>query len=117
LFYGLIAAASGAMAWKIAIGSSRQPLLWALSWLVVSGGVMCGLPLFKPWARRLAIFGSAVLMALTLSVAAACIMASRPLAALIITLGAGLHVLTIRYLRRPAVRRWFDEGIAVSNKQ
>lgn len=117
LFYGLIAAASGAMVWKILAGSSRQPLLWALAWLAVSGGVMCGLPLLKPWARRLAIFGSVVLTALTLSVAALFIMASRPLAALVITLGAGLHVVTIRYLRRPAVRAWFNEQQAEGSRQ
>jgi len=116
LCYGLIAAASSVMVWKITAGSSQQPLLWALAWLAVSSGVMCGLPLLKPWARRLAIFGSVVLTALTLSVAAVFLIASRPVAALVITLGAGLHVVTIRYLQRPAVRAWFEGQESVASR-
>ena len=116
LFYGAIAAASAAMAWRILLGISRQSLLWAILWLVMSVGAMCGLPLLKSWGRKLAIFGSVVFIILTLSIAALLVIGRRPWGALLATCATGFHVVVIRYLNRPMVVSWFDEGIAVSNK-
>lgn len=107
LCYGVIAAASAAAVWKAAVGASAQPLVWPLLWLALSGSVMCGLPLLRAWARTLAITASTAMMGMTLAVAGLFVMRGRPLAGLLATLGAGVHVLVIRYLRRPSVRAWF----------
>ena len=105
--YGLVAAVSATLVWKVATGAAHQPLVWPVAWLALSGGIMCGLPLLKPWARRLAIVGSVWLMVVTLSVAGLLIIHGRPLAGLLATVGAALHVIVIRYLNRPQVRVWF----------
>ena len=107
LFYGVIAAASAATAWKVVIGASQQPLSWPLLWLALSGGIVYGLPLLRAWARTLAIAGSALLMLSSLAVAGRIIMAGHPLAGLLATLGAGVHGIVIRYLTRPHVKAWF----------
>lgn len=107
LFYGAIAAASTAMAWKSLIGISHQPLIWALLWLALSASVMCGLPFLKRWARAAAIFGSVLMAVLILAVAGLLVMHGRPLGALLATMGAGLHLLIIRYLRRPSIKAMF----------
>ena len=108
LFYGIIAAASAAMVWRILGGQVYQPLIWAISWLLLSGSIMCGLPLLKSWARMLAVFGSVLLTILALAVAGLLAMSRHPWGALLATLGAGVHVLVIRYLRRPIIRGYFD---------
>ena len=110
LFYGMLATISLGMVWRIVTGASRQPLGWALLWLGLSAGVMCGLPLLKPWARTLAVFGSVVMMVLLLLIAALLINAGHPVGALGTTFGAGIHVVIIRYLRRPIVRALFFEA-------
>lgn len=110
LLYGVIAAASGAAIWKISQGLSDRSPVWPAAWLALAVGVMCGLPLLKSWARALAMAGSVVLMAVTLSVAGILVMGGRPLWALLATLGAGVHVVIIRYLRRPSVKGYFEKG-------
>ena len=107
VFYGLIATVSAATAWKIAAGGLTRPVVWPMAWLALSASLMVGLPLLKPWARRLAIVGSALLALVMLSLAGLLVMAGRPLSALAAALGAGVHVVTIRYLQRPLVRLWF----------
>ncbi len=116
LFYGAVAAASSAMAWRILLGVSRQSLLWATVWLAVSLGAMCGLPLLKPWGRKCAIFGSVVFIVLTLSIAALFVIGRRPWGALLATCATGLHVIVIRYLNRPMVKTWFEQGTASSTR-
>jgi len=69
--------------------------------------VMCGLPLLKPWARRLALAGSWLLLTLTLAVAAAWIRAGHPAIALAASLSSVVHVTVIRYLGRPSVKAIF----------
>ncbi len=107
LFYGAVAAASAAMTWKIASGAVEQPVIWALAWLALSAGAMLGLPLLKAWGRRLAVFGSWLMTALALSLAALLVLNGRPGGALLSTLGAGVHILILRYLGRPAVKALF----------
>jgi len=108
LFYAALTAASAAAVWKIATGASGQPLVWAAAWLSLSCAVMCGLPLLKAWARTLAVFGAILMAALSLAVAGLLVISGRPMEALLATLAAGVHVLIIRYLRRPAVRAMFS---------
>ena len=108
VFYGVIAATSGASLWKIIIGRSSQPFLWPSMWLALSVGAMCGLALLRPWGRRLAIWASALLMVATLAVSALLVSAGRPWIGLMVTLSATCHVMVIRYLQRPLVRQLFE---------
>ncbi len=107
LFYGVLTAASAATVWKILTGALHQPLLWALAWLALSVGAMCGLALLKSWGRALAIFGSVLMAVLTLAVAGLCAINGHPFGGLLSTVGAGIHLIVIRYLRRPMVRAYF----------
>lgn len=107
LFYGVIATVSAATLWQILSGASDRPLLWPAMWLALSTGVMCGLPLLKPWARTLAIVASALMVLMTLAVAGLLVTSGRPFASLGATLAAGLHFFVIRYLQRPAIRAYF----------
>ena len=107
LGYGALATLSLATAWKTLGGVIHRPLVWPLGWLALSAAVMCGLPLLKSWARRLAIAGSTLLMLTTLATAGLLVSAGRPGLGLAAALGAGVHVLIIRYLRRPAVKALF----------
>ncbi|MBI2496350.1 MAG: hypothetical protein HYY90_01975 [Candidatus Omnitrophica bacterium] len=116
LFYGVIATVSAATLWKTFSGASDRPLLWPAMWLALSSGVMCGLPLLKPWARGLAVAASALLVAITLAVAGVVVLAGRPLMALVATVGAAVHVIAIRYLTRPAVKAWFLHRVEVRNQ-
>ncbi len=116
LFYGVIATLSAAMVWRTAHGEISLRFAWATLWLICSAGATGGLPLLRPWGRTLAIWTSALLMVATLAVAAVLVAAGRPGIGLAVTLSTACHYVMIRYLKRPAVRRWFDEGIALSNK-
>ena len=107
LFYGAVTAASGAAIWNIALRRSDQLLVWPVGWLVLSAAIMCGLPLFRPWARGLAITGSILLMVVTLAIAGLFVASGRPLVGLLATIGAGMHVVVIRYLRRPEIKKLF----------
>ena len=108
LFYGLLAAVTGATVWKIVTGTLERPIVWPAAWLALSVAVMCGLPLFKPWARRLAVVGSAGLGLVTLGVALLIAGAGRPGFGLLGALLAGTHLIVIRYLRRPSVKAYFN---------
>lgn len=93
--------------------SRTQPLLWPLVWGVMSASVVVGLSLMRPWARRLAIWASALWMVGALGSAWMAIMQSppQPRASLLATGVASVQVLIMRYLTRPHVRRWF--GVTV----
>ena len=110
LFYGVIAAISAATVWKVTTGVLDRPLLWPLVWLAGSVGVICGLPLLKPWARWLAVLGSWVFVFITLSIGGLLARASHPVAALLATGGAAIHLVIIRYLSRPSVKAYFVPG-------
>ncbi len=109
LFYGAIAAVSGVALYKSLNGLSQQAAVWPGIWLGASAGATYGLILLRPWARPLTIAASMALSLVTLGIAAALVATSHPLGGLAATLGAGVHVLIIRYLRRPMVRTFFSE--------
>jgi hypothetical protein len=108
IFYGMVAALSAATIWQIATGAVARPLLWPILWLTVSAGVMCGVPLLKPWGRALAIIASWLMVVVTLAIAGLVVMAGRPLLGLLATVSGTVHVVAIRYLRRPAVKAYFN---------
>ena len=107
LFYGVIATISAATVWKIVAGMVDRTLIWPLVWLAVSAGAMLGLPLLRSWGRTLAIVGSVLMAVVSLAYAGLLVLASKPLIGLAATGLAGVHVVVIRYLRRPAVKALF----------
>jgi hypothetical protein len=107
VFYGVIATLSAATVWQVATGAVDRPMLWPVLWLAMSAGVMCGLPLLRPWGRSLAIVASWLLVAVTLAIAGLVVMAGRPVVGLLATVSGAVHVAAIRYLRRPAVKAYF----------
>ncbi len=107
LFYGVVAATSGASLWKVVIGSSAQHFIWPLLWFALSLGAMCGLALLRGWGRQLAVWTSALLTVTTLATAALFISTGRPGLALAVTFSVVCHVLAIRYLQRPIVKTLF----------
>jgi hypothetical protein len=115
--YAVLATASAASVWRIVTGSSSQSLLWAVGWLSLSAAAMCGLALLKPWARTLAVWGFAALALLTLALAGQLVGSGRPVGALVTALMAGLHILAIRYLRRPTVKALFESSGSSSTTQ
>ena len=117
LFYGLLAAVSGVGVWRIFSGTLHRPLLWPAAWLGLSAAVMCGLPLLKPWARQLAVVGSAGLGLVTLGFALLVTGAGRPWLGLLGALLAGTHLVVIRYLQRPQVKQWFGGNGQVTKWQ
>jgi hypothetical protein len=108
LFYGVLATISAAALWKSIAGQSVQHWIVPLFWLLMSGAAMCGLPLLKPWARRVAVFVSVLLVIVCISLASLFIVGRQPVVALAATLGAGVHLVVIRYLRRPLVKSAFE---------
>lgn len=115
LFYTTLAVVSAATLWKILTGESPQSLAWAAVWFGLSAGLMCGLPLLKPWARRLAVYVSWLLVVTTLAIAGVLVAGGRPLGVLWTTVASGMQVLVIRYLRRPTVRAWFERRSIVDS--
>ena len=107
LFYGVIATLSASSVWRILMGVSDRWLGWSLAWLMLSGGAMCGLALLHPWGRRLAIGTSVCLLVVTLALAGLFVRAGQPLVGLLIAFMASVHVLIIRYLQRPRIKRYF----------
>ena len=116
LFYGVIAAAASATVWSILSGRAQAILIWPLAWLALSGGAMCGLPLLRPWARKLAIAVSAALTAVTLAFAGLLVVSRQPLGALAATCSATAHLIVIRYLRRSTVKSWFGEAKSIGTQ-
>jgi hypothetical protein len=110
LFYGVIAAASAATAWKAVQGLSRQPVIWPLLWCAVAAGAMCGLALLRPWGRTLAVVGFTALCVVTLAVAGVLVTSAHPLAAIAAAVVAGLHIMAIRYLQRAKVKALFTSA-------
>ena len=114
LLYGVIATASAATVWRVVIGTSQQSLLWPLTWLTLSAGAMCGLPLLKSWGRVLALWTSVLLLLVTLAIAGLWVRSGHPLGGLLAAFLAGTHALVIRYLQRPAVKTYFGSGERLS---
>ena len=108
LWYGVVAALSAAALWKVSSGMVQQPLIWPLSWLIVSTGAMVGLALLRSWGRVLAILGAWMLVLVTLAMSGLLIVRGQPLVALATTLASGCDILAIRYLKRPSVKAYFS---------
>ena len=113
LFYAVIATASAVSLWKVVSGASHQSFLWPLGWLALSVSAMYGLALLKPWARTVAIISFVALTTVALGVAGLMVATGRPLGGLFSTVIVGFYVLSIRYLQRPSVKRYF--GLRISN--
>lgn len=111
LFYGAMAALSAATVWKMFFDVTDRSMLLPLGWLALSASLMCGLPLLKPWARKLAVAASLLMMVFTLSLATLLVMRGQPSVAIIATCGAGVHGVVIRYLQRPMVKAYFQSDI------
>ena len=107
LFYAVVATLSASAVWKIAAGIVARPIVWPVLWLGLSSGVMFGLPLLKPWGRGLAIVASVAMALTTLAVAGLLVSTGRPVGGLLAAFGAGLHILVVRYLRRPVIKALF----------
>jgi hypothetical protein len=107
LFYAVIATMSGVSVWKVATGVSHQSLIWPLGWFALSASAVYGLALLKSWGRTVAIIGFIALATVTLSFAALLVAGRQAGAALLTTFTAGLYVLGIRYLQRPAIKAYF----------
>ena len=107
LFYAVVATLSAATVWRVAAGVVARPLIWPVLWLGLSSGVMFGLPLLKPWGRGLAIVASVAMVLMTLAIAGLLVAAGRPVGGLLATFGAGVHILAVRYLRRPVIKALF----------
>ena len=112
LFYGVVATLSASAAWKVVSGMSDRPIAWPLAWLALAFGTACGLALMRPWGRTLAVVGSVVMAVVTLALAGLLVMGGHPLAALLATMGASVHVIVIRYLHRPVVKGYFNGGMS-----
>ena len=112
LGYGVVAAVSSATVWKAVIGPHQPWPLWPSVWLAISAGAMIGLALLKPWGRMLAIVTSIALTLTTLAIAARCVSAGQPVAGLLAAFATSIHLLTIRYLQRPTIKRYFEVRIA-----
>ena len=110
LFYAVIATMSGVSAWRVVSGVSRQSIVWPLAWLALSVSAVYGLALLRPWGRTVAITGFVALAVVTLSFAALLVVGRQAGAALLTTFAAGLYVLGIRYLQRPAIQAYFLRG-------
>ena len=111
--YAALATSSAAALWKAWHEQAvRHSLLWPGVWGVVSTLLVIGLAWLKPWARRLAVWTSVLLMLGSLGVAGMVIVQPRPqpVHSLFATGMAGVQLLLIRYLTRPHVKQWFVSG-------
>ncbi len=104
--YTALATASAASMWQ---GHASGSLLWRGGWTVGMLALVIGLAFLRPWARRLAIGLSMVLMASALVLAFLAVIGERPdpHQSLLATGAAAVQLLVIRYLTRPHVRAWF----------
>jgi len=107
LFYAVLATLSAVTVWKIVTGLIAQPVIWPVAWLALSGSVVFGLSLLKNWGRGLAIVASSVMILIMLALAGLLVVGGRPLAGMLATLTAAVHVVVIRYLHRPVIRAYF----------
>ena len=107
LLFTALATVSAARLYQALTGASQQSMLWAIGWLVVCGGAAMGLALLRSWGHRLAVLGLWACALATLSIAGLLAGARHPAEAMMTAIGAGLPVVGVQYLKRPAVRAWF----------
>jgi len=117
IFYAVLATSSAAILWQAGHGQLQRSLLWPGLWCGLSTLLVLGLALLKPWARKLAIWTSIVMMLGSLGVAGSAIVQANPepIRSLIATGIASAQLVVIRYLCRPAVKAWFQTG-TVNNR-
>ncbi len=107
LWYGALAASTGAMLWRAA---DRMAWGWSATASLLAGcsaAAAIGLPLFKSWALRLAVAVEWLVAFGLLLAAMGCVAAGRPGWGLGVTVAAGSQWIIVRYLRRPAVQSLF----------
>ena len=106
VFDGILATIAGSGLWRALTGIGSQAE-WTVAWFAVTAATTCGLPLLKDWARKLAI-GIAVWIGLvTLAYAALLVKAGHPGMGLAASCSTAGQWIIVRYLRRPAVKKWF----------
>jgi len=112
LLYGLIAASSAARMWQGIASRSVSSSAWSLAWCLMAGAVVVGLAWLRPWARRLAVWSSLVMMLGALGAALFTILqpTPHPRHSLVATGMASLYLVVSRYLSRPRVKAWFGVG-------
>lgn len=108
-FYGVVFAWSSAALWRAGAAPASASIGWAGWWSAGSFVLMVGLVFLKPWARRLAVWSSGLLLLSSLGAALLAVAQPVPDArhSLLATGLAALQLVLIRYLTRPHVKRWF----------
>jgi len=122
--YTMLATSSVATMWRAlhqsSVGSAalHQSWWWPALWRGVSVILVMGLAWLKPWARRLAIWTSGLMMLGSLGVAGVAIVQTppAPMRSLLATGMAGVQLLVIRYLTRPHVKHWFEPSVAQGSR-
>ena len=110
--YTVLATSSAATLWRALQGHQHQALLWSLLWGGLCTTVVMGLAGLRPWARRLTLWASALMMVAALGVAGMVVIQARPdpMRSLLATGMAGLQLVLMRYLTRPHVKQWFVQS-------
>ena len=108
LFYGMLMAVSATSVWQVLTGVVHKPLTFQVVWLILSGAAMLGLPLRQVWGRWFAILSAWLVTVSILAIAAWLILAGSPGWGLAAGFGTVVPLVAIRYLRRPAVKAYFE---------
>ncbi len=112
LWYAGLATASAATLWKLWHGQVHGAILWLSVWCGVSAVLVVGLAWLKPWARKLAIWSSGLILVGALANAGLAIAqaAPQPMRSVLATGIASIQLVVIRYLTRPHVKAWFKSS-------
>ena len=112
--YTMLATSSAATVWRAFQQSGggydlHQSLWWPVFWGALSSMLVIGLAWLKPWARRLAVWTSVLMMLGAMGVAGIALAKAspQPMRSLMATGMAGVQLVAIRYLTRPHVKAWF----------
>ena len=112
--YAAVGTSAAAMLWNLASGrpaAGHPSAGWLAFWTALSAALVIGLMLMKPWARRLAVWSSVLMMGAALVGAWMAATQAQARAGLIATGVATMQLVAIRYLTRPRVKAWFAEGV------
>ena len=107
--FAVFASASAATMWQRASGQLHGSVVWSGVWCALSATLVVGLALLKPWARRLTIGASVLMMLCALGVAVTSVLQPKaePVRSVLATAVASVQLLIIRYVTRPHVKAWF----------
>jgi hypothetical protein len=106
--YAAVGTVAAAQWWQALLRGSSG--VWVSgAWAALLGVVVAGLAFLQPWARRLAVWTSVLLMVsgLALAVMAAILVPPSGRQSLMGTGLASVQLFIIRYLTRPRVKAWF----------